>query len=562
MNYPQYPERMILDLNGFWDFQWLGDIDCDAIDPSDFVRQTAMAVPGVFDTLPGYDQQRGVGVYRKQLPDDFDIGETLRLSIGGMGLFGRIWFDGEHVADCQLPYSGVHYDFVVEEPGPHELVIAVDNRFDRERVPLFRPNYDFYGYGGIYRDVTLQQLPACAIDRVQVTPLDLETVRLTVKFVGDVSGEQTLVVSFDDGLPSFHVCEVENGVCVIEEEVPDPRVWSPSDPQLHMVEVAIDGDSVRERFGLRTIETKGQQILLNGEPIELRGFNRHEAHPELGPVQPPALMLEDAQWMQRMNCNFVRCVHYPQNEQFFDLCDELGILVWAESLGWGNTAGQLADETFMRLQEEQTRIMVRNGCNHPSIIVWAFLNEAESQKEEALPLYRALTSAIREEDPSRLVSYASNRRDQDLCFDLVDIISLNIYPGWIGPVDWETHSVEMIRPFTEDLIQAFCGDSPHADKPLIFSEIGACALYGCHDLAHSQWTEEYQADFMTEAARVILENPRTQGLTLWQFHDTRSYGAFGQVRSKPRGYNCAGVLDEYRRPKLATVAIGELYGSR
>jgi beta-glucuronidase len=313
---------------------------------------------------------------------------------------------------------------------------------------------------------------------------------------------------------------------------------------------------------LRTIETKGQQILLNGEPIELRGFNRHEAHPELGPVQPPALMLEDAQWMQRMNCNFVRCVHYPQNEQFFDLCDELGILVWAESLGWGNTAGQLADETFMRLQEEQTRIMVRNGCNHPSIIVWAFLNEAESQKEEALPLYRALTSAIREEDPSRLVSYASNRRDQDLCFDLVDIISLNIYPGWIGPVDWETHSVEMIRPFTEDLIQAFCGDSPHADKPLIFSEIGACALYGCHDLAHSQWTEEYQADFMTEAARVILENPRTQGLTLWQFHDTRSYGAFGQVRSKPRGYNCAGVLDEYRRPKLATVAIGELYGSR
>ena len=564
MHHPNYPQRHILDLNGFWEFAWLGDADWDEIGPAGFQSETAMAVPGVIDTLPEYTQKRGVGIYRKRLPDDFEPGERLQLRIGGMGLTGRIWFDGELVGECSLPYSGVKYEIRVAAPGTHELVVAIDNRFDPERAPLFRPNFDFYAYGGIYRDVELHRLPACSIDRAQVIPLDLETgrVRLRVRLDGDVPETCPLLVAFDGGATQEFQIEPREGVAEVELTVPDHRIWSPAAPQLHMVEVAIPGDRIRERFGMRTVATRGQDILLNGEPIELRGFNRHEAHPQLGPVQTPSMMLEDAQWLKAMGCNFVRCVHYPQDERFFDLCDELGLLVWTESLGWGNPAEQLADDRFGALQEEQTRLMVRNGCNHPSIIVWAFLNEAESHREDARPLYQRLTSAIRDEDPSRLVSYASNRGAADLCFDFVDVISLNTYPGWIGDVDWDTPSVDKIAPGVGQLIEFFSGDSPFADKPLMFSEIGACGLYGCHDLAHSQWTEEYQADYMVEAARCVLDNSRVCGLTLWQFCDTRSYGALGDVRSKPRGINNAGVLDEYRRPKLAVAAVAEAYRAR
>ena len=558
---PHYPDRQILDLNGFWEFSWLGDADWDGVSPVSFQPQTTMAVPGVFDTLPLYGQQRGLGVYRKQLPDDFRLGERLRLTIGGLGLFGRIWFDGAHLADCQLPYSGVHYDVTVAQEGPHELVIAIDNRFDPERVPLFNPNYDFYAYGGIYRDVQLHRLPDCAIDRVQVTPLDLATVRLTIKLDGDVPAECAFAVAFDQEEEQSFSRVVVDGTIQIELPVPNPRVWSPDDPQLHTVSVGIPGDRIRERFGLRMITTSGQQILLNGRPIELRGFNRHESHPELGPVQPTALMLEDAQWLKRMNGNFLRCVHYPQNEAFFDLCDELGILVWTESMGWGNRAGQLADPHFAALQEEQTRLMVRNGCNHPSVIIWAFLNEADSSAPEAVPLYTRLVGAIREEDDSRLVSYASNRSTGDRCFGLIDIVSLNTYPGWIGSTDWTVPSVDRIAPHLAKLIAHF-SQGEHSDKPLLFAEIGACALYGCHDLARSQWTEEYQADYMVEAARVILDSPRTCGIALWQLLDTRSYGPCGDVRCKPRGYNNAGVIDEYRRPKLACTALAALFGER
>ena len=559
MNYPTYPDRKILDLAGFWDYQWLGDADWSGIAPASFAPETSMAVPGVIDSLPAYAQKRGVGVYRKILPDDFAVGERLRLRIGGMGLFGRIWFDGKHIGDCQLPYSGVHYDFPVERAGAHELVIAVDNRFDPERVPLFNPNYDFYGYGGIYREVELHRLPTCAIDRVQVTPLDLANVRLTIKLHGDVPATCACAVAFDGGEPQRLSLPVADGRAEVDLPVPGPRVWSPADPQLHTVEVAIAGDRIRERFGLRTIATEGQRILLNGQPIELRGFNRHEAHPQLGPVQPPSLMLEDLQWLKRMNGNFLRCVHYPQNEAFFDLCDELGILVWTESMGWGNKPEQLANPRFAELQEEQTRLLVRNGCNHPSVIIWAFLNEAASDSAEALPLYTRLVSAIRQEDGSRLVSYASNRSTRDRCFGLVDIISLNTYPGWIGNTDWTVPSADRIAPHIDGLMEFF-SQPEFADKPLMFSEIGACGLYGCHDLARSQWTEEYQADYMAEAAKVILEHPRTCGIALWQFCDSRSYGPAGDVRCKPRGYNCAGVLDEYRRPKLATQAIARVFG--
>lgn len=559
-HYPVYPDRTILDLAGFWEFQWLGDADWATVGPTSCHPDTVMPVPGVIDALPAYTQKRGVGVYRKVLPDDFRQGERLRLKVGGMGLFARLWFDGKHLGDCRMPYSGVHYDFAVGRTGTHELIIAVDNRFDADRVPLFNPNYDFYGYGGIYREVELHRLPGCAIDRVQVTPLDLANVRLTIKLHGQVPAECAFSVAFDGAAARSFTLPVANGQTRLELPVPNPRVWSPTDPQLHTVEVAIAGDRIRERFGLRTVAAAGQQILLNGRPIALRGFNRHEAHPQLGPVQPPALMVADLQWLKQMHANFLRCVHYPQDEAFLDLCDELGILVWTESLGWGNRAEQLADPCFASLQEEQTRLLVRNGCNHPSIIIWAFLNEADSSAPEAVPLYTRLVDAIRQEDSSRLVSYASNRGTRDRCFSLVDLIALNTYPGWIGNTDWTTPSAARIAPHIDALMDYFSAPE-YAGKPLIFSEIGACGLYGCHDLARSQWTEEYQADYMVQAARVILDHPRTCGLALWQFGDSRSYGPCGDVRCKPRGYNNAGVLDEYRRPKIAALELAKLFAT-
>lgn len=559
-HYPLYPERTALYLDGAWDFVWLGEhVNFSGIVPENISYDTISAVPGVFDTLPVKPGRRGVGVYRKIVEWAPDC--QTRVRIGGMGLAGRIWWDGREVGVCRLPYSGVQYDFCSGPGRVHELVIAVDNRYRPESTPLFSPFFDLYGFGGIYRSVELQRLPKTRIERVQIKTLDLLSglVELRIVFAGQLAGRVPLEIAFDRGEAMIQQAEVSAGVAVLQLNVPAFKTWSPANPHLHTVSVRFEGDRIVERFGIRTVATRGQQILVNGEPVRLRGVCRHESHPQFGPVQNTHLMLEDLRLLRELGCNFVRCVHYPQSQEFLDLCDEWGILVWEESLGWNDGAKRAADPDFFRLQNEQTARMVENSINHPAIIFWGFLNECCSDHDEGRRLYQSLAQTVRSRDDSRLVSYASNRVRNDICLDLADVISINIYPGWIHDTgDWITPVVEGVRPYVSEIAN-FIDSAGHSGKPLLISEIGACALYGCHDRAKAQWSEEFQAEFFAVACRSILDNPRYAGLALWQMFDTRSFVNAGEVRTKPRGFNCAGLLDEYRRPKLAFDAVAEIY---
>ena len=188
------------------------------------------------------------------------------------------------------------------------------------------------------------------------------------------------------------------------EPVSGPQLWSPENPHLHTLEVQFGTDRMIERFGIRTVRTGKRCVLLNGKPIYLKGFNRHESHPEFGPATPEQVMIEDLQNLRDLHCNMVRGCHYSQDQRFLDLCDEFGMLVWEESLGWGNSAAQMADPEFRALQEQQTRLMVRNSINHPSGIIWAFLNEQDSSTPEGYAITEQLVRSIKEEDSSRIVN--------------------------------------------------------------------------------------------------------------------------------------------------------------
>ena len=562
-SYPDYFKRHIISLDGIWEFDWLGDeVDWKTLNPAGLAFRELMPVPGVFDFNLERPGHHGVGIYRKKIRL-ICRSERLKLKINGMGLLGKIWFDGKFIAEYDLPYSGMEYELpVTERRDEHELIIAIDNRFNFDPALLFQPGYDFYGFGGIYRSVELHQLPPCSIDRVKVTPLDITqgTVLLDIKLDGKIPAECVYSLGFDGGATRQFTATPVDGHIILETRVPDFKVWSPENPHLHTVEVDIGADAVCERFGMRTVRAESGKIMLNGSPLLLSGFNRHESHPQFGPVQPLQLMVEDLQWLKKMNCNFIRCVHYPQDQRFLDLCDQFGFLVWEESLGWGNKEAQLINPEFIAKQETETVRMVHNSCNHPSIIIWGFLNEAESNLEAARPLFQRLTSLLRETDGSRLVSFASCRGITDCCLDFVDVISMNLYPGWFGNSNSNRLPKTCIAPDIKQLAQFACR-ADLRDKPMIISEIGICAFYGCHDLVGSQWTEEFQRDYMAEAVRAVFAEERICGLALWQMFDARSYGSEGpDIRGKPRGYNCAGVLDEYRRPKLSAAAVGDLFG--
>ncbi len=561
ISFPHYPKRRSISLDGIWDFSWFGDLPMKKLNPATMNFTGTAVIPGVFDASGPYCGTRGVGVYRKKIILPFPGGTSCRLDIGALGLRGKAWWDGKILGDIGIPYSRASFELIVEKEGHNELIIAVDNRFDPVLSPLFPPFSDFYAYGGIYRNISVSELPALRINRTTVTTLDLKSglVNLKISFEGNVPTSIPLAITVDEGSPEKLVCRSKNGIVEIERCVPRAKPWSPENPELHTVKIEIDGDCIIERFGLRIIQTKNGKILLNGKPIRLMGVNRHESHPQFGPTQPLQLILDDLLMIKELGCNFIRAVHYPQTPEFLDLCDQLGLMVWEESLAWGLGENELLSKNAFGQLMGQTRQMVREGINHPSIIIWAFLNECASDLNKTEQVYAKLAKMIRSEDPTRLVSYASNRADRDRCFKYCDVVSCNLYPGWCCPTDWTKNSVSTIRPFVRQIADGLSKRKDIKGKPMLLSEIGACGLYGCRDRIRAQWSEEFQSDYMSEACRTALSDPRWSGVTLWQFCDSRSYVNIGEVRCKPRGFNCAGLVDEYRRPKLAYAAIQEIF---
>ncbi len=557
--YPLYPARICRDLAGFWDFQFVSqnETTVPTLEPvsANLTYPEKQTVPGCFDAAGTHAGARGTGVYRRRV--DITRSGRVRLEIGGLMLAGRIFWDGSEIGSDLLPYSGTAYEWETIA-GTHELVITVENRVNTPFNPLFQANYAFRTYAGILRSIRLMELPDLRFGRAAVTTLDLASghVRLDINFPNTAENTRLAVnVCFDDSEPVTREVCVRNNTASADFYVPNPQPWSPEHPVLHTVRLALPdgGDILVERFGLRTIEAKNAKLYLNGQELFLRGVNRHDAHPEFGNAVPPAILLEDLQILRSMHCNFVRGCHYPQSQLFLDLCDEMGFLVWEESIGWGNSKNDLTYDVFRKRQIEQTALMVRNSRNHPSVILWGFLNEVDSTIPEARSLITELVGTVKNIDSSRLVSFASNHVGRgDICLDLADVIACNTYPGWYETYLYEENCTAHVKKRFDAIINAV--STPELkDKPLIISELGAAAIYGYHDRARIPWSEEFQADLLAETCTQLKSHPRIRGIAFWQFADTCSLVQGGS--SQARGFNNKGLVNEYRQEKLAADTV-------
>lgn len=528
-----------------------------------------MPVPGAFDALPAHAGKLGLGVYRKSV--SVPAGRQARLEFGAVSRWSRTYVDGEILNEHACAYAPFEVPLPVAEHACREIVILVDNRFDFERAPLNLDYVDYYQYGGIIRDVFLRILPEqnVWIDAVRVSP-DAETylvggVTIAVAVGGEAGRIRELFCQFDGAGPVFRGVLGADGEFLQTLQVPFPRVWSPASPELHTVRVRIQNEEDLEvdertvRFGLRRIESAHGKLWLNGQPLQIRGFNRHEWHPNFGPSTPVLQMAADLQILKDLGCNLIRGAHYPQDQRFLDLCDELGFLVWEEMNG-GLPKENYATPKFLSDHDEALRAMVAASYNHPSVIIWGFLNESASHQEFSRPVYETIVRSLRQLDSTRLVSYASNHPLEDRHLDLVDLISLNLYPGWYP--GWEDNGtaedpLELVLPALRKCLEHYSVPE-WKDKPLIVSEIGAEALYGWHDPHHDFFTEEYQADLLERACRELLSHPRSSGVVIWQFSDVRTWSG-SRSMTRPRTFNNKGVYDEYRRPKSAATAVKVLY---
>ena len=551
-----------LDLNGGWDFRFEEGKSLEEVSPVGFAATDRMAVPACWDVAPKYLCKRGTALYRRT----FALAEAVPaawLVVDGMGLRGAFTLDGRSIGSSVMPWSRFELATGPLEAGRHVLEVALDNIPSMKRARLVNEYYDFYLHGGFYHGVSL------AFDnrRLLVRTRDYRTGTVEVEVANEVKakgeGEQRTLVF--DGTNEVKVAFRDGKATV---KVPDFRLWTPEHPNLHTVALKQSNNPnnpnnrtiLSTHFGIRQVEARDRRLWLNGEVLYLRGFNRHESHPEFGAATPEALMVHDLELVKSLGGNFIRGAHYQQSQRFLDYCDEMGVLVWEESLGWGNTVEHLRDPEFRRLQKEQTRRMVRTSFNHPSVIVFAFLNENFSYDEAAKSIVGELVDVVKAEDSGRLVTFAVRYFDKDIANDKTDFIAFNLYPGWIhgyppGPPD-------VLKGKMDDLFSRIVARyrGLYPEKPLFTSEIGTLAIYGARDESAAQQSEEFQAEYVTDAIERVFADPELCGVAIWQFADSRSFNrGGGNTRNKPMAMNLAGLYDGYRRPKLATRAVREAF---
>ena len=543
-------------LDGRWEFITDQDHTADGL-PEQYAR--TVQVPGAWELIPGLENHRGRAWYRTVIHTD--EGHHVRLVFGGVSHTATIYVDGEQV--------GEHYDaftpFAVVIPnladGEHELVIEVDNRFG-ENSALHIEN-DYYSYGGITRPVMIEWIGDCYLEHASYrTRRDGDDWVLDASVTIANIGEDVVTTGVVVGLPETGTqlgsVAIPPGESVILEGsiiAKEVESWAPGSPFLYPVAALLvdaDGemhDDLIDRVGFREVAVVGTELQLNGAAIKLRGFNRHEDHGLFGNAIPLQAMAHDLEIMRDLGANFVRTSHYPNDQRFLDLCDDLGFLVWEEH------HARTIDFEHPKYREQidvSTEEMVRWHGNHPSIIMWGFLNECDTVSESGAAEHRRMFALLRELDDSRPITYAANRYLRDTVVGCADIVSWNKYTGWYSGEP----TLESIREECDKLIN-WSRENGGEGKPFIMSEFGAGAIYGCHDRNRAKWSEEFQADIMEHLLAVYLHHPNIIGAAIWQFCDVRVTKNWSLQR--PRTMNNKGVVDEFRRPKLCYDVVREAF---
>lgn len=554
-----------ISLDGLWDFRLEKDCQLESVNLPKFTPDAKMTVPGCWNSMSRYYNQHGTGCYKTSFSLNEDVLNAF-LVVEGFGLRLKVWVDGREIGYSALPWSTVEFQTGPLKAGVHELVAAIDSIVDAKKTKMFRDTYDFYPFGGFYHGVSLElQHKKTELRKVVVRTRDYKTglVELEALFEGESLNDFKAYVAFDDLPPK----EVEFVGRRAKMEVPDFRLWSHKQPNLHHVSVSVEGaGSAKERFGIRQVSTANGRITLNGSAVYIKGVNRHESHYEFGCSTPAQLMLEDVTLVKDLGGNFIRGSHYPQSDRFLSLCDELGILVWEESLGWGNSAEQFKDEEFNNLLSEATVSMVRRSINHPCIIISGFLNEPHSDKLSCKKTVDHLIALIRAEDTGHLVTFAANRTSSDICHANTDIIAYNTYPGWYShiPVTGSTEELRSnIRKCHNDIVKYFRNHYKD-NRPIICSETGVKADYGVRDpRGKAQMTEDHQAEYTRLMLEEIFANKDIAGIAIWQMTDARTYTRRTRgITARSYGVNTGGLYDLFRRPKLSAGVAGELFRAK
>ena len=522
----------------------------------DFDKSPTMQIPGDWNTQ---DERlffyEGTVWFKKNFNVKTDDGfidgrNKALLYFGAVNYDCRVWVNGKEAGHHVGGFTPFNFDVTeMLKEGENTVIVKVDNKRHAEDVPTLI--FDWWNYGGITRDVKLVKVTPVYIEDYNVQMVSLEGRRLAFSArLSKAEAGHTVTIDIPELKLKKAVATDADGRVQMFAKF-KPQLWSPENPKLYQVNISLDNaTTITDEIGFRTIETRDKQILLNGQPIFLKGISIHDEKPNGG---GRANSTEDARqlltWAKELGCNFVRLAHYPHHEYMVREAERMGILVWSEipvywTIAWKNPA------TFANAKQQLTDMISRDH-NRANIIIWSIANETPHSAERDDFLGR-LAQYARTQDSTRLISMAMEvtgaanyvNRLNDNMNKYVDVVSFNQYIGWYRDVN-DAPKMTWEIPY---------------NKPVIISEFGGGAKSGYHGAKNQRWTEEFQENLYRENIAMIEKIDGLSGTTPWILKDFRSPRRV--LPGIQDFYNRKGLVSDKGTKKKAFFVLKQWYDSK
>ena len=522
--------RSILQFNDNWRFCKTAEV------PVSLPAWEQVTLPHTWNAADGQDggndYWRGTAMYAKVFPKPAHEGVVV-LEFLGAAMTADVYLNGTHLAHHEGGYSTFRMDITEKLQEENLLCVAVNNS-NNDRV--YPQKADFTFYGGLYRSVNLILVPENHFELckdgtpgIRVTPvvdLDKKLAVVTVETWQNADSVHMSVAGHTKTVPS------ENGHAVASFVIDDVHLWNGvEDPHLYRAEAWLDsGDEVSVKFGCRKVGfSGGDGFLLNGKVYPLRGVSRHQDRKGLGNALTVKEHREDMDFIREIGANTVRLAHYQHAQEFYDLCDEYGIIAWAEIPYITAHMPNGRENTISQMRE-----LITQCYNHPSIVCWGLSNEITASgtvSDDLLDNHRVLNDLCHAMDKTRPTTMAHVfmlETDSPL-IDIADIGSYNLYFGWyIG-------ELEQNDKFFDEYHKKF------PNRVIGFSEYGADAnpQYQSKNAEKGDYSETYQCVYHEHLLKCIEERPYLWATHVWNLFD---FAADGRDEGGKNGENQKGLV--------------------
>ena len=573
--------RQVKYLNGIWRFRKEGRLG-QGFDEKWYERPLKdwidMPVPASYNDITVDKTLRdhvGWVWYEREvaIPRDW-MNKRMVLRFGSVTHHAVVYMNGQEIAK----HKGGFLPFEVEiapyvSAGSNRLTVAVSNMLDesclpygvlRDADPAYFPagekqqryEFDFFNYAGIHRPVRLYTTPDAYIKDITV--------------VTDICGT--------DGIVNYRVvlegatdgCEIslldEDGVTVAQAQgpegklcVPNAKLWEVRAAYLYQLDIRAGEDHYTLPIGIRTVSTTATQLLVNGKPVYLKGFGKHEDFFVKGKGLDEAVNAHDFELLKWINANSFRTSHYPYAEEMMQMADRQGFLVIDEVPAVGMnywkpepvfTEGKVDGKTLAHHKDMLTALYERDK-NHPSVIIWSLSNEMQTQDPGALAYYEEIIAHMRALDDTRpLMNVTDNVSEKDTVGHLFDLVGLNRYYSWY----FDRSNLASIYP---RLTREFRIWHEKTGKPIMMSEYGADTIAGNHKLPETIFSEEYQVEYYKENNRALDDCEFVFGEHPWCFADFLTCEGLKRFDG-----NKKGLFTRDRQPKHAAFIFRDRWAKK